>query len=70
MTSITPPTSSGSSAEVGPPKSIICGFIARARAIVYFMDEGEFVEIGPPEQVLAEPKDERTRRFLKRFLNV
>jgi ABC-type antimicrobial peptide transport system ATPase subunit len=34
------------------------------------MDEGEFVEIGLPEQVLGEPKDERTRRFLKRFLNV
>jgi ABC-type histidine transport system ATPase subunit len=34
------------------------------------MDEGEFVEIGPPEQVLGDPQDERTRKFLQRFLNV
>jgi ABC-type antimicrobial peptide transport system ATPase subunit len=34
------------------------------------MEEGEFVEIGPPEQVLSAPRDDRTRRFLKRFLNV
>jgi len=35
---------------------------------VYFMDEGQFIEIGPPEQVLENPKDERTRTFLQRFL--
>ena len=43
-------------------------FAREAADRVYFMDEGQFVEIGPPEQVLTEPKDERTRRFLKRFL--
>jgi polar amino acid transport system ATP-binding protein len=45
-------------------------FAKEAADRVYFMDEGEFVEIGLPEQVLGDPKDERTRRFLKRFLNV
>ena len=32
------------------------------------MEEGIFVEIGPPGQVLTNPTDERTRRFLARFL--
>jgi len=45
-------------------------FAKEAADRVYFMDEGEFVEIGPPEQVLGDPQDERTRKFLKRFLNV
>jgi polar amino acid transport system ATP-binding protein len=43
-------------------------FAREAADRVYFMDEGQFVEIGPPEQVLSEPKDERTRTFLQRFL--
>ena len=45
-------------------------FAKEAADRVYFMDEGEFVEIGPPEQVLTDPHDERTRRFLKRFLTL
>jgi polar amino acid transport system ATP-binding protein len=36
---------------------------------VIFMDEGVFVEEGPPEQCLGRPTDERTRRFLERVLN-
>jgi polar amino acid transport system ATP-binding protein len=43
-------------------------FAREAADRVYFMDEGVFVEIGPPEQVIGEPKDERTRQFLSRFL--
>jgi polar amino acid transport system ATP-binding protein len=35
---------------------------------VIFMDGGVFVEEGPPAQCLANPKDERTRRFLERIL--
>jgi len=35
---------------------------------VYFIEEGTFVEVGPPEQVLDSPRDERTQRFLSRFL--
>ncbi len=45
-------------------------FAKEAADRVYFMDEGEFVEIGPSEQVLANPRDERTRGFLQRFLAV
>jgi len=45
-------------------------FAKEAADRVYFMDDGEFAEIGPPEQVLGDPRDERTRLFLKRFLTV
>jgi polar amino acid transport system ATP-binding protein len=33
---------------------------------VAFLDGGEVAELGPPEQVLSEPQQERTRRFLRR----
>ncbi|HEV8250367.1 MAG TPA: amino acid ABC transporter ATP-binding protein [Gaiellaceae bacterium] len=35
---------------------------------VVFMDEGRIVEQGPPSEVLDRPKEERTRRFLRRTL--
>ncbi len=35
---------------------------------VIFMDEGIIVEEGPPEEIFSNPKEERTRRFLKRIL--
>jgi len=35
---------------------------------VYFIDDGQFVEAGPPEQVIENPQDERTRQFLARLL--
>ncbi len=35
---------------------------------VVYMADGVIVEEGPPEQVLTDPKDLRTREFLKRFL--
>jgi polar amino acid transport system ATP-binding protein len=38
-----------------------------ADKIVYF-EEGRIVETSPPEQMFSSPSDERTRRFLKRFL--
>ena len=44
-------------------------FAREAADRVYFMDEGQFVEIGPPEQVISNPRDERTRTFLARFLH-
>jgi ABC-type polar amino acid transport system ATPase subunit len=44
-------------------------FAREAADRVYFIEEGEFIEVGPPEQVLDKPKDERTQRFLERFLN-
>jgi polar amino acid transport system ATP-binding protein len=36
---------------------------------VLFMDAGRVVEEGPPEQVIGEPRHERTRTFLARVLN-
>ncbi len=44
-------------------------FAHEAADRVYYMDEGQFVEIGPPEQVISNPRDERTRTFLARFLH-
>ncbi len=36
---------------------------------VIFMDKGTIAEDGPPAQVFENPKEERTREFLMRFLN-
>ncbi|WP_020663839.1 amino acid ABC transporter ATP-binding protein [Amycolatopsis benzoatilytica] len=36
---------------------------------VLFMDGGVVVEAGPPEQVIGDPKQERTKAFLARVLN-
>jgi len=35
---------------------------------VYFIEEGVFVEAGPPEQVIEAPRDPRTQAFLSRLL--
>lgn len=43
-------------------------FAQEAADRVVFMEDGVVVEDGPPEQVLDEPRDERTRQFLRRFL--
>jgi polar amino acid transport system ATP-binding protein len=42
-------------------------FAHEAADRVYYMDQGEFVEVGPPEQVIDAPQDQRTRDFLARF---
>jgi ABC-type polar amino acid transport system ATPase subunit len=44
-------------------------FAREAADRVYFIEEGTFIEVGPPEQVLDRPQDERTRRFLRRLLS-
>jgi polar amino acid transport system ATP-binding protein len=36
---------------------------------VLFMDGGVIVEEGPPEEVIGNPKEERTRAFLSRVLD-
>ena len=43
-------------------------FAREAADRVYFIQEGSFIEAGPPEQVLDAPQDERTQTFLARFL--
>jgi len=44
-------------------------FAREAADRVIFMEEGQIVENGPPGQVLDNPRDPRTRQFLKRFLD-
>ena len=41
------------------------GFAQQVADRVVFMDEGVIVEQGPPIQVLLDPQNERTRRFLR-----
>jgi polar amino acid transport system ATP-binding protein len=43
------------------------GFARRVADRVCFLDGGVLVESGPPEQVLGQPQQERTRRFLRRI---
>jgi ABC-type polar amino acid transport system ATPase subunit len=42
-------------------------FAREAADRVYFIEEGVFIEGGPPEEVLDAPSDERTQRFLARL---
>ena len=44
------------------------GFARAAADRIVFMDEGEIVEIAPPEQIFNNPKEERTKKFLKHIL--
>jgi ABC-type polar amino acid transport system ATPase subunit len=44
------------------------GFAREVADRVIFMDQGVFVEEGPPSQCLENPRDERTKRFLERIL--
>ena len=43
-------------------------FAREAADRVYYIEEGEFLEVGPPEQVIDDPQDPRTREFLARTL--
>jgi len=44
------------------------GFAREVADQVAFMAGGRIVELGPPEQVLSAPREERTRVFLRRVL--
>ncbi len=45
------------------------GFAREVADRVIFMDGGVIVEEGAPEQVLGNPREERTRQFLQRYSN-
>jgi len=45
------------------------GFAREVASRVLFLDSGTILEEGPPEQVLENPKQDRTREFLARVLN-
>ena len=44
------------------------GFARDISSKVCFLDEGVIREEGPPEQIFGEPRNERTRTFLKRII--
>jgi ABC-type polar amino acid transport system ATPase subunit len=44
------------------------GFARSAASLVTMMDEGQIVEDGPPGEFFANPRHERTRRFLEAVL--
>lgn len=43
-------------------------FVCDVADRIIFMDDGNWVEEGPPEELLTNPKKERTRRFLAHIL--
>jgi len=45
------------------------GFAREVAKRVIFLDSGRILEEGSPDQVLGNPKEERTREFLSRVLN-
>jgi cystine transport system ATP-binding protein len=59
-------------AEEGWTMALVTHELAFAREVaseVVFMDGGVVVERGHPDQVLREPREERTRQFVHRLLN-
>jgi polar amino acid transport system ATP-binding protein len=44
------------------------GFARQVADTVCFLDGGRLLEVGPPEQVLADPLQARTRQFLARII--
>ena len=44
------------------------GFAREVADRVIFMDEGQIVEIGTPEQIFTQSTEERTRRFFSQIL--
>lgn len=44
------------------------GFAKEVAHRVLFMDEGEIIEEGTPEQLFSNPKNERTKQFLSKIL--
>lgn len=44
------------------------GFTRQVADRVIFMDQGVIVEDGPPEQMFENPREERTRQFLRQIL--
>ncbi len=44
------------------------GFARAAADTVVFMDEGEIIEIGTPDEIFDNPREERTKKFLKHIL--
>lgn len=46
------------------------GFARAAASRVIFMDEGQIIEQGQPDQIFDSPKEERTKSFLSKVLQI
>jgi polar amino acid transport system ATP-binding protein len=44
------------------------GFARDIADRVCFLEEGRIIEEAPPAELFSEPRDERTRRFLRRIV--
>jgi putative lysine transport system ATP-binding protein len=58
-------------AKSGLTMMIVTHEMAFAREVsdlVIFMDQGVIIEQGPPEEIFGKPKEERTKKFLQRYL--
>jgi len=45
------------------------GFARDIASRVCFIEEGRIIEDAPPAELFTEPRDERTRRFLRRIVD-
>jgi general L-amino acid transport system ATP-binding protein len=45
------------------------GFARRVADRMVFMDQGEIVEVAPPDQFFADPAADRTKLFLSQILS-
>ncbi len=45
------------------------GFARDIASRVCFLEEGRIIEEGPPSELFTEPRDDRTRRFLRRIVD-
>jgi polar amino acid transport system ATP-binding protein len=45
------------------------GFARDIANRIAFLDAGRILELGPPEQLLREPREARTRQFLQRIID-
>jgi polar amino acid transport system ATP-binding protein len=43
-------------------------FAREVSDVVVFLEQGKLLEKGPPEQIFGEPKEERTRAFLRQIV--
>jgi polar amino acid transport system ATP-binding protein len=43
-------------------------FAREVASKICFLDDGQILEEGPPEQIFSEPREERTRQFLSRII--
>jgi ABC-type polar amino acid transport system ATPase subunit len=44
------------------------GFARAAANRIVFMDEGQIVEVAPPQELFNDPKHERSKLFLSKIL--